>query len=313
MEPDFGRDGLGSDGSDGGSNRTLENEGNASSPSGELDVDEVGSLYNRLLPMFQRGLKRENHRSLHTGRYDGDTQTPREAVMSTVRTLADAAGIDETDRVLDVGCGLGDDAVWIAGERDATVVGVDISEANLSVARENAREHGVSERTRFRCDDFHRLSTVEDDSFDVFWGLEALVHATDRLVVDQAARVLRDGGHVAFGDFFTRSGAITESDRKQFRTMANGIAAGFDRIDDLVSHLEARGFRSVTVRDESEAVTASVTRRRRLARLGHIVNRLQGLLGFGSDTHADYARSYLAICELFDRGTIGYYFVTAER
>src|SRR6185369_2690791 len=50
-------------------------------------------------------------------------------------------------RVCDVGTGSGCIAVTLLCERDdAHAVGLDISEAALSIARENAREHGVEER-----------------------------------------------------------------------------------------------------------------------------------------------------------------------
>ena len=62
----------------------------------------------------------------------------------TLAELGDLSG----KGVLDVGCGSGRYAVAVA-ERGADVVGIDLSPAMLGLARERARERGVSDRCRF--------------------------------------------------------------------------------------------------------------------------------------------------------------------
>ena len=51
-------------------------------------------------------------------------------------------------RALDLGCGEGADAVWLA-ERGWDVVAVDISDTALGRAREAARSRGVADRIEF--------------------------------------------------------------------------------------------------------------------------------------------------------------------
>jgi len=67
-----------------------------------------------------------------------------------------------TGRVLDIGTGSGVIALSLAGAwEQATVEGVDISEAALELARENAQRLGLAERTRFHRSDL--LAAVEGE------------------------------------------------------------------------------------------------------------------------------------------------------
>lgn len=61
-------------------------------------------------------------------------------------------------RVLDIGCGWGSFALHLAKHSDATVVGITLSERQLEVARQRAREAGLAERVEFRLQDYRDTS-----------------------------------------------------------------------------------------------------------------------------------------------------------
>ncbi|WP_081287639.1 SAM-dependent methyltransferase [Mycobacterium asiaticum] len=62
--------------------------------------------------------------------------------------LAEIARTLTPGRALDLGCGEGGDAVWLA-ERGWSVVATDVSEVALQRARADAQEHGVLDRIEF--------------------------------------------------------------------------------------------------------------------------------------------------------------------
>ncbi len=71
-------------------------------------------------------------------------------------------------RLCDVGTGSGCIAVTLLCERaDVDAVGLDVSEAALEVARENASEHGVQERIRLQVSDCFAALDRRTDQFDV--------------------------------------------------------------------------------------------------------------------------------------------------
>lgn len=109
-------------------------------------------------------------------------------------------GLHAGERVLDVGCGLGD--VTLACATDVApggeVVGVDASAAMLRVARSRAAEVGAT--VRFSVGDALDLDEP-DDSFDAVRSERTLQWVADPAVaVAEMARVLRPGGRLALID-----------------------------------------------------------------------------------------------------------------
>ena len=93
-------------------------------------------------------------------------------------------------QVLDLGCGTGRPALWLAGA-GAAVTAVDFSEGMLNEAR---RKHGAS-KVRFVVHDLHHPLPFEVAAFDrVVSGL-VLEHLSDlSFVFGEARRVLKPGG-----------------------------------------------------------------------------------------------------------------------
>jgi SAM-dependent methyltransferase len=104
------------------------------------------------------------------------------------------------ERLLDVGCGLGDAALALAAELGSTgeVVGIDASEAMVDEARRRASD--VACRTRFSVGDGLALGEP-DASFDAARSERMLQWVTDPgAAVAELARVLRPGGRLALID-----------------------------------------------------------------------------------------------------------------
>jgi ubiquinone/menaquinone biosynthesis C-methylase UbiE len=109
-------------------------------------------------------------------------------------------GLRSGQRLLDVGCGLGDAALALAADlgADGEVVGLDASGAMVAGARSRARSAGC--RVRFAAGDALELSEP-DGSFDVVRSERTLQWLTDpRAAVAEMARVLRPGGLVSLID-----------------------------------------------------------------------------------------------------------------
>jgi ubiquinone/menaquinone biosynthesis C-methylase UbiE len=99
-----------------------------------------------------------------------------------------------TQRALDVGCGIGRLSVALA-DRFEEVVGVDISDAMLSRAREL---HGARPGLSFRQAPADDLGILENASFDLVLTRLVLQHLPSRTAIlralDEMLRVLRPGG-----------------------------------------------------------------------------------------------------------------------
>jgi SAM-dependent methyltransferase len=107
--------------------------------------------------------------------------------------LGHAAG----QTVLDLGCGSGENSLLLA-RRGAKVVGVDISESLLALARERLEMNGCAgAEVRFMPASAHRLP-IPDASVDLVLGIAILHHLDLDATSREVFRVLRPGGRAIF-------------------------------------------------------------------------------------------------------------------
>jgi SAM-dependent methyltransferase len=105
----------------------------------------------------------------------------REPALAAIRSAA-------PERVLEVGCGWGELAEWIARDTGAEVVAIDLSERMVQLAR----ERGIDARVA----DVQELPFA-DGAFDVVVAAWMLYHVPDlERGIDELARVLRPGGQL---------------------------------------------------------------------------------------------------------------------
>ena len=79
--------------------------------------------------------------------------------------LAELCHVTGNAEVLDVGCGTGGNACYLANKYGCKVVGVDMAEHMVEEARGRADELGLTERVSFKVGDAYGLE-FPDDSFD---------------------------------------------------------------------------------------------------------------------------------------------------
>lgn len=103
-----------------------------------------------------------------------------EALVLASMRLADLAGVGASTRVLDCGCGLGGTSIWIARERNARVMGIDLLEAQLQRARQEAARAKVLERTEFVVADY-TATPIKGESFDVVLAQEVFAMLKRRI------------------------------------------------------------------------------------------------------------------------------------
>ena len=142
--------------------------------------------------------------NLHLGvpSYDGCPHP--EAMANTNAIMAQAVSLTPQTGVLDLGCGYGATARYLAANYGCRVTGTNISEKELELARARSREAGLDSLLTFEYGDFHNLP-YPDDSYDVVWSQEAFLHAADKnAVLSECRRVLKPDGALIFTDILVR-------------------------------------------------------------------------------------------------------------
>jgi SAM-dependent methyltransferase len=122
-------------------------------------------------------------------------------------------GLRAADHVLDVGCGSGGPARFLAREIGCRVTGVDVNEAGIRAGLALAREAGVQDKVHFRHADVREPLPFPDQAFDALVCMDVMCHLPDRRrLFDEWRRVLRPGGRVLYTDPVVVTGLVSKEE-----------------------------------------------------------------------------------------------------
>jgi ubiquinone/menaquinone biosynthesis C-methylase UbiE len=114
--------------------------------------------------------------------------------------LAQLAQIDASQRVLDVGCGIGGPSRYLASKFGCQVTGLDLTPEFVALAGMLAQRTRLADKVTYRQGNALDLP-FPDASFDVVWSQNAAMNIADRdRLYGEMHRMLRPGGRLALQD-----------------------------------------------------------------------------------------------------------------
>jgi len=163
--------------------------------------------------------------------YPGEFEHISFVTLPELRLLATELCLSPGNTLVDLGCGLGGPALWVARETRCQLIGVDFSPVAVAQASARASQLGLSDRARFIVGTFADTG-LESGSAHGAMSEDALQYAPDKLAAfREASRILRPGSRLVFTAF--------ELDL----TRASGLPVlGLDPEDDYRPLLEEAGF-----------------------------------------------------------------------
>jgi tocopherol O-methyltransferase len=190
---------------------------------------------------------------VHHGYWRTGRERPAEAVEALVELVAERLAPEPGARVVDIGCGYGASAEWLAKHRRVDVTGLTLSGAQAAIGRA---------RARFTCLVRDWLDNgLPDRAFDHAYAIESSEHMVDKArFFAEAKRVL-----VPRGRFVVC--AWLEGDRATPRQMKHllepicreGRLPSMGSRTDYLALAEAAGFRLLRYDDISHAVSRTWT------------------------------------------------------
>ena len=160
-----------------------------------------------------------------------------------------------SDKLLDIGCGIGGPARWIAAKYGCRVTGVDLTAEFCEAARELNGLCGVADRVQILRGSALALP-IPDESVDRAYSQAALMNVSDKQgVFREAWRVFRPGGLLAL----SLAGVGSAGEPHYPLPWATTTAISFLATPDEVrGDLLAAGFHVVFVRDTAASLAASL-------------------------------------------------------
>ena len=162
--------------------------------------------------------------------------------------MAGAAGLQPHSRVLDLGCGIGGPARYLAATFGCQVTGVDLSPGFIDAATYLTARCALSDRVSFRVGDA-RHPPFEDGSFDAVFLQHVAMNVEDRAALyAEVRRILTPGGRFATYDVVLRDGDVVYP-VPWARDPSTSFLLGEG---ETRTALERAGFRAVLWRDDTQ-------------------------------------------------------------
>lgn len=138
------------------------------------------------------------------------------------KQLVDYLGDVKGKKVLNLGCGLGEEAVYLA-KLGANVVAIDISKGMIDATKKLAKKYKVEKKITYHQMDAEKL-TFKDNSFDGIAGCNILHHVNIKKSIKEVKRVLKKNGVAVFSEPLIYNPVINV-----YRAMADQVRTDHER------------------------------------------------------------------------------------
>ncbi|MCP4331912.1 MAG: methyltransferase domain-containing protein [Gammaproteobacteria bacterium] len=164
--------------------------------------------------------------------------------------MISACELNEQSVVLDVGCGAGGPALFVAQQAGCHVTGLDIDEQGIKMANTRAANRGLSDRCQFQVHDATKPFRFPDARFDLIFAIDSIFHIARREnFLVEVRRMLTHQGKL----FFTDAGVINgQISAEEFQLRSFNGAAYYAPLEYNKTILEKSGFEIACSEDLTE-------------------------------------------------------------
>ena len=219
-----------------------------------VDTVRVRKHYDRLSFLYRMFWGEHLHHGYWQGCENRD-ETPAQAQIQLMEQLAQRAAIPRRASVLDIGCGVGGSALWLADRFGCKVTGMTISPVQAGMATRQAKARGLAGRVVFEVKDANRWQP-EPASFDVVWIMESSEHFPDKKhFFERCAIALKPGGTLAVCAWLRRDGPMPPDEQQLVAAIAEAMmSASLDSLGSYSQWMRDAGLSVITADDMTRHV-----------------------------------------------------------
>ncbi|MAF37498.1 MAG: hypothetical protein CL696_01210 [Chloroflexi bacterium] len=199
--------------------------------------------------------------SVHWGVFDDSTGDDFLKACANLNDMMVSKGrIDSDAKVLDLGCGNGTTAIWLSGDQECHVTGVDLSGVRVQNAKDKLANLDQPAQRKLA---FEKASATElpfeDGTFSHLWSQATIYHVPDKeSVLSEAYRVLEEGGIMVFDDLTKPQPNISASAKEfVYDRLLYDTPYSFESYQDA---LKVQGFKILEAHDLSPHLKNSYLR-----------------------------------------------------
>jgi tocopherol O-methyltransferase len=249
-----------------------------------VEIDHIRKHYDRLSILYRMFWGEHIHHG-----YWEDGESIVRAQTQLMERLAERAAIPRGAAVLDIGCGLGGSAFWLAEQYDCDVTGLTISPVQARMATKRAKAKGLSDKVQFNVVDAN-LWQPQLESFDVIWIMESSEHFRDKQgFFVRCASALKPGGTLAVCAWLRGDRSMQDKERELVATIGEAmLSASLNTLNEYKTWMRDAGLDVETAQDITQNIAPTWDHCSRLAaRLP-----LRFLLRFADASTRRFVRSF---------------------
>lgn len=218
--------------------------------------------------------------------------------LAATDALARHAKINKSTHVLDLCCGLGGPARYLAYHHGCRVTGVDMNTDRLAGAVRLTERTKLQDRVLF-----HHANALQtglaDETFDVIVSQEAFCHIPDKkTLIAECVRLLKPGGRIVYTDILARNSMTNEIRGRLENEM---VFSELSTLEQYCHLLEGKSCQVVEVEDLSDDWAQILIDRLAMYRS----LKEQTVSSFGLAHFQKWDRTYSFFVDLYRSGELG--------
>jgi tocopherol O-methyltransferase len=271
----------------------------------DVDITHIRKHYDRLSFLYR--LLWGEH--IHHGYWE-DNESVGRAQIQLMERLAEKAAIPAGASVLDIGCGLGGSAFWLAEQYNCRVTGLTISPVQARIATRKAKAVGLANQVQFQVADVN-LWRPQPESIDVIWIMEGSEHFRDQKgFFERCAFALNPSGILAICAWLRGDRPFRREDEELITTIGRAmLSSSLNTLSEYTAWMRDAGLNVETAQDITQKIAPTWDYCSRLAeRLP-----LRCLLPFADASTRRFVRSFPLMKRAYAEGVMAFGLFVAKK